>query len=65
MSQEREEPVFDAGEIDIDRFDVARPGRRGVEVFHAKICKDAAFKLQLDLQVLFRRIVKSDLSTRI
>ncbi len=44
MPQKSEEPVINPGEIDIDRFHVARSGRDGVQVPDSQIGKNAALR---------------------
>ena len=62
MPQKGVEPVVDPGEIDIDRFHVARSGRGGVEVPNGEVGENASFESELDLQVLLCRVMEGDLA---
>ena len=48
VTQQREQSVIDPGKIDIDRFDIARAGRRSVQILNNEIGEDAAFDLEFE-----------------
>ena len=59
-TQKREQSVIDSGKIDIDRFDITRPGWNGMKIFDHEVGEDTAFELEVDFQIFLRRIVKRD-----
>jgi hypothetical protein len=60
MPQRREQTVIGARKIDIDRFNIARPGRNGVQIPDRQICEHAAFDPELELEIFFGRVVQRD-----
>ena len=61
MSQRREQTVIGVRKIDIDRFDIARPGWNGVEIPDRQVREDIALETKIDLQMLAGRIMQCDL----
>jgi hypothetical protein len=49
MSQRREQTVIGARKIDIDRFDIARPGRKDMKIPHRQIREDISFEAKSGL----------------
>ena len=61
MSQRREQTVIGARKIDIDRFDIARPGRNGMQVPHRQIREDIPLKAKIGLQIFSGSVMQRDL----
>ena len=62
MSQRPEQTVIGARKIDIDRFNIARPGRNSVQIPHRQIREDIALKAKTSLQIFSRSVMQRDLS---
>jgi len=63
MAEQRKKSVVDSGKIDIDRFDVARAGRNGVQIPNDDVGEDAAFEPELEFEIFPGRVVKRDAMT--
>ena len=62
MSQRREQTVIGARKIDIDRFDIARPGRKDMKIPDCQIREEISFEAKISLQIFSRSVVQCHLS---
>jgi len=61
MSQRREQTVIGPRKIDIDRFDIARPGWNGVQIPDRQVREDIALETEIDLQMFAAGIMQRKL----
>jgi len=60
MSQRREQTVIGARKIDIDRFDIARPGRKDMKIPDCQIREEISFEAKISLQIFSRSVMQRD-----